>query len=210
MMQISEDNVNDSEFNINEDLNKSENNNNDYIDKEEIDEITKEFEVLAFKNSKDYEAWYENNSLNDLLNMFLEEENKEKKGIIDKTKGIISSTYNYLTSNYSQDNINLNNNISENSLTESAYQEETIKSIEKISDELGEDNNVNEYGKEIMKMNEGLSYLIKNLENIKNINQTKLQSLKNIQKICGKDVNIIIVKIKIRKIKIILLMIKIR
>ena len=188
MMQISEDNVNDSEFNINEDLNKNENNNNDYIDKEEIDEITKEFEVLEFKNSKDYEAWYENNSLNDLLNMFLEEENKEKKGIIDKTKGIISSTYNYLTSNYSQDNLNLNNNISENSLTESAYQEETIKSIEKMSDELGEDNNVNEYGKEILKINEGLSYLIKNFENIKSINQTKLQSLKNIKKICGEDV----------------------
>jgi hypothetical protein len=189
MMKISEDDINNSAFDINENLNKSENNKNDFIDKEEEEgDITKEFEVLEFKNSKDYETWYENNSLNDLLNMFLEEENKEKKGIIDKTKGIISSTYNYLTSNYSQDNINLNNNISENSLTESAYQEETIKSIEKMSDELGEDNNVNEYGKEILKINEGLSYLIKNFENIKSINQTKLQSLKNIKKICGEDV----------------------
>jgi hypothetical protein len=120
--------------------------------------------------------------------MFLEEENKEKKGIIDKTKGIITSTYNYLTSNYSQDNLNINNNISENNLIDSNYQEETIKAIENLSDELGEDNYVDEYGKEIMKINEGLSYLIKNLENIKNINQTKLQSLSNIKKTCSEDI----------------------
>ena len=189
MMKISEDDINNSAFDINENLNKRENNKSDFIDKEEEeDDITKEFEVLEFKNSKDYETWYENNSLNDLLNMFLEEESKEKKGIIDKTKGIITSTYNYLTSNYSQDNLNINNNISENNLIDSNYQEETIKAIENLSDELGEDNNVDEYGKEIMKINEGLSYLIKNLENIKNINQTKLQSLSNIKKTCSEDI----------------------
>ena len=53
MMKISEDDINNSAFDINENLNKSENNKNDFIDKEEEeDDITKEFEVLEFKNEK--------------------------------------------------------------------------------------------------------------------------------------------------------------
>ena len=187
MMKISEDDINDSDFNINE--NKSENNKKEDEDEGEENDIVKEFEILEFKNSPDYETWLENNSLNDLLNMFLEEESDDKKGIINKTKGIISSTYNYFRATYSQDNLNLNKNISDNNLTDSIYQEETIKEIENISKELGEDNNVNEYGKQIMKMNEGLSYLIKNFENIKNINQSRLQSLKTIKKILSEDIN---------------------
>ena len=180
-MKISEeDDVNDSNINdINDDFSKSENS-------KDKNEIFDDFEVIELKDVSDYEKWYKDNSLNDVLNMFLEEKNKEKEGIIDKTKGIITSTYNYLISNYFQENsnLNVNNAISENNLKNSNYQEENLKAIEKISSELGEDTNVNEYEKKIMKINEGLSYLLKNFINLKNINQTKLESLKNIQKIC--------------------------
>ena len=172
MMKISEDDVNDS--NINDDFDKSDNNK----------DICNDFEILELKDQSDYKIWYENDSLNDVLNMFLEEKNKEKKGIINKTKGIITSTYNYLISYYWQEDNNINNGIPENNLNNSYYQEENLKTIEKLSNELGEDNNVNKYEKQIMKFNEGLSYLLKNFTNLKNINESKLKSLKNLQNIC--------------------------
>ena len=184
MMKISEDDdINSSEFNVNENMNKDEKNINKEEQKEEKeDDIANDFEIIEFKKTENYDMWIEKN----LLNMFIEEENSEKNGLIYKTKGIITSTYNYLLSNYSQEN--LNNNITENSITDSYFQEENLKYIEKISKELGEDDNINDYGKQIIKINEGLSYLIKNIINMKNYNQVKLKSLSNIKKLCQENI----------------------
>ena len=132
LMKISEDddNINNSDSNIIEDLNQSENEKN--VDDEKF---IQEFEQIDFKKSEYYETWLENN----LLNMFLEEENNEKKGIIDKTKGVFSSIYNYLVTGSSQD-LSLNsNNLSEKTISDSYYQEENIKYLEKISQDLGEE-----------------------------------------------------------------------
>ena len=179
-MKISEDILNDSGFNVNEDLDKSE--------KNEIENnIINEFEQLEFKNSSDYESWYENNKLNDLLNIFLEEENSKKEGIINKTKGIISSTYNYIISGYSQEI--QNNNISESSITYPYCQEDNYDFIKKISDELGEENYLNEYERQIDKLNAGLPDLLINFVNLKNFNQTKLNSLNKIKDICKENIN---------------------
>ena len=183
LMNISEDdNINNSDFNVNEDLNQSDANKND-----DIESFIKEFEEIDFKNSEYYETWYENK----LINMFLEEENNEKKGIIDKTKGVLSSIYNYLFTGYSQD-LSLNsNNLSENTISDSYFQEENVKYLEKISKDLGEEDYLKEYGKQIMKINEGLSYLYNNYTNIQNFNQKKLNSLSNIKKLCNDNMEYI-------------------
>jgi len=174
-----DDDINNSDFNVNEDLDKSENNKNE----EEIEnEMINDFEQIDFKDTPDYKKWL----LNDLLNMFLEE-NNEKKGLINKTKGIIASTYYYFISNHSQEN--QNNNINESSIFDSHLQEDNLKYVKKISNELGEDKYINEYGIEIMKVNDGLSYLIKNFINIQNCNIKKLKSLRKIKKVCIDDIN---------------------
>ena len=174
-----DDDINISDFNVNEDLDKSENNKNE----EEIEnETINDFEQIDFKDTPDYKKWL----LNDLLNMFLEE-NNEKKGLINKTKGIIASTYYYFISNHSQEN--QNNNINESSIFDSHLQEDNLKYVKKISNELGEDKYINEYGIEIMKVNDGLSYLIKNFINIQNCNIKKLKSLRKIKKVCIDDIN---------------------
>ena len=187
MMKISEDDdINSSEFNVNENINKDEKNNDKEEQKEEKEnDIANDFEIIEFKKTENYDMWIEKN----LLNMFIEEENSEKNSLIYKTKGIITSTYNYLLSNYSQEN--LNNNITENSIIDSYFQEENLKYIEKISKELGEDDNINNYGKQIIKINEGLSYLIKNIINMKSYNQVKLKSLSNIKKLSQENINYI-------------------
>ena len=186
MMKISDDDINSSEFNVNENVNKEDENSDKEEQKENKEnDITNDFEIIEFKKTENYDMWLEKN----LLNMFIEEENIEKKGLIYKTKGIITSTYNYLLSNYAQENIN--NNITENSVTDSYFQEVNLKYIEKISKELGEDDYINNYGKQIIKINEGLSYLIKNIINMKSYNQVKLRSLSNIKKLCQENINYI-------------------
>ena len=177
IMKINEDDINDSGFVNNEDFNNSDNKKND----EDKNDIIADFEQLEFKSTPDYEIWLENNLLNDVLNMFLED---QKEGIINKTKGFIASTYNYLMPSSSQENFN--NNISETNI---CVQEENFKYTEQISEELGEVNYVNEYGDQIKKMNEGLSDLIDNIIGMKKINEKKINSLKNIQEIWSKDIN---------------------
>ena len=188
LMKISEDdNINNSDSNVNEGLSKIENDKNDKNDEnDESKKFIKEFEKIDFKKS-DYETWLENN----LINMFLEEKNNEQKGIIDKTKGVFSSIYNYLFIGTSQDLTLNSNNLSENTISDSYYQEENIKYFEKISQDLGEEDYLKEYGKYITKLNEGLSYLYNNFINIQKFNQTKLKSLSNIKELCNDNLDCI-------------------
>ena len=200
-----DEDINNSDSIVNEDSNISEK-EKEKKDKE-AELFIKEFEQIDFKKSEYYETWLENN----LINMFLEEENNEKKGIIDKTKGVFSYIYNRIFAGSSQD-LSLNsNNLSENTISDSYYQEENVKYLEKISKDLGEEDYLKEYGKHIMKLNEGLSYIYNNFINIQKFNQTKLKSLSNIKKLCNdnldciskkdenKDDNNIIIENKINK-----------
>ena len=88
MMKISEDDdINSSEFNVNENINKDEKNNDKEEQKEEKEnDIANDFEIIEFKKTENYDMWIEKN----LLNMFIEEENSEKNSLIYKTKGIIA------------------------------------------------------------------------------------------------------------------------
>ena len=175
LMKISEeDNINNSEFTVNKDLEES-----DINKKDDFESFIKEFEEIDFKKNEHYETWLENN----LINMFLEEENNEKKGFFDNAIGFLSSVYNYFIPSSSQD-YNLASNNPENLKQNSSFQEDNIKYLEKMSKDLGEDDYLNEYGKNIMKINEGLSYLYNNFINIQNFNKTKLKSLSNLQKLC--------------------------
>ena len=186
LIKINEDeDINNSDFIVNEDSNISEK-EKEKKDKE-AELFIKEFEEIDFKKSEYYETWLENN----LINMFLEEENNEKKGIIDKTKGVFSYIYNRIFAGSSQD-LSLNsNNLSENTISDSYYQEENVKYLEKISKDLGEEDYLKEYGKHIMKLNEGLSYIYNNFINIQKFNQTKLKSLSNIKKLCNDNLDCI-------------------
>ena len=141
-----------SSYNVNENLNKIENKEIIENEKEKIDN---EFETLEFKPTSEYSEILENN----LFNMFLEEEFEKSKGIIDKTKDVIIT----LISNYSQE-IQNNNESNNNKLIESNLTEENSKILEYS---IGMKNILlDECGKHIKKINEGLSYLIKNFINI--------------------------------------------
>jgi len=112
--------------------------------------------------------------------MFLEEEFEKSKGIIDKTKDVIIT----LISNYSQE-IQNNNESNNNKLIESNLTEENSKILEYS---IGMKNILlDECGKHIKKINEGLSYLIKNFINMKNYEEIKIKSLSNIKKICEEN-----------------------
>ena len=76
MMKISEDDdINSSEFNVNENINKDEKNNDKEEQKEEKEnDIANDFEIIEFKKTENYDMWIEKN----LLNIFIEEENSEK------------------------------------------------------------------------------------------------------------------------------------
>ena len=172
-----ENNNNNNNNNNNEDLNKSE---NDEINEGEKNDIENEFEILNFKPTSEYEIYLEN----DLLNMFLIEENEKTKGIIDKTKDIIKT----LMSNYSQE-IQNNEEINNNSNNQININIDDEK-LNSIKTELGEKNNeIDEYKKHIMKINEGLSYLIQNYINMKNCTEIKLKSLSKIEKLYEENNN---------------------
>jgi hypothetical protein len=162
-----------SNYNVNENLNKIENKEIIENEKEKIDN---EFETLEFKPTSEYSEILENN----LFNMFLEEEFEKSKGIIDKTKDVIIT----LISNYSQE-IQNNNESNNNKLIESNLTEENSKILEYS---IGMKNILlDECGKHIKKINEGLSYLIKNFINMKNYEEIKIKSLSNIKKICEEN-----------------------
>ena len=166
----------------NEKINKSDNIKKVGLKKEiEIDD----FEVIE---KDDYTDLFKEENENELLNLFLEEENNKNKGLVSKSKDILITTYNYLK-NYSEETTNgseMNKNqgqiSSETSiiLSGSNFQEKDFDFIKSNFNELGEDMSINDYGQEIMRIQEGVEYLIKNFENEVNINEKKTNSLDNI------------------------------
>jgi hypothetical protein len=163
--------------------NKSDNTISNKEKKIDLDD----FEIIE---KDDYKEFFEDEEKDELLDMFLEEENYKNKGIISKSKDILMSTYKYLKrysidndENYNQDKeLNDNKVISDSNLQEKDF--EFIKNNQK---DLGENIEINNYEKEIMKFNEGIDYLIKNFEKEINISEKKNVALNNIINIYEKD-----------------------
>ena len=162
-------------------------------DDEELDEDKKikidDFEIIE---KEDYQEFFEVEEENELLNMFLEEENNKNKGFISMSKDLLMSTYKYLRK-FSIENDNENNNQETDPLDASKsfkgsnFQEKDFEFIKSNYKELGEDIEINNYGKEIMKINEGIDYLIKNFEKEVNISEKKNKALENIINIFEED-----------------------
>jgi hypothetical protein len=139
----------------------------------------------------DYKEFFEDEEKDELLDMFLEEENYKNKGIISKSKDILMSTYKYLKK-YSYDNDSQNyyqdKELNDNKVfSESNLQEKDFEFIKNNQKDLGENIEINNYEKEIMKFNEGIEYLIKNFEKEINISEKKNVALNNIINIYEKD-----------------------
>jgi hypothetical protein len=147
-----------------------------------------DFEIIE---KDDYKEFFEDEEKDELLDMFLEEENYKNKGIISKSKDILMSTYKYLKK-YSYDNDSQNyyqdKELNDNKVfSESNLQEKDFEFIKNNQKDLGENIEINNYEKEIMKFNEGIEYLIKNFEKEINISEKKNVALNNIINIYEKD-----------------------
>ena len=143
-----------------------------------------DFEVIE---KEDYKDLFKDEDENELLNMFLEEENNKNKGLFLKSKDILSSAYKYLMINPDENNNEVNKNIGVNSGEASIifsggskFQENDLDFIKLNYKELGESMEISEYGKDIMRICEGIDYLIKNFMNEANIKEKKAKSLSNI------------------------------
>ncbi len=165
-----EENDNDNEFNndnsIKKDLYSSseENENTNKNNKEMINE----FEIIE---KEDYKDLFEEQEENELLNMFIEEElNNKNKGFLTNITDFFISMYKYETKN--------NQN------------QEVYEFINSNSSILGEDIEVNKYGVEIMRINEGVEYILNNLIKINELIDKKAKSLDNIVEIFQEIQNI--------------------
>ena len=112
--------------------------------------------------------------------MFLEEENNKNKGIISKSKDVLLSAYKYIIS-YSEEN-NIETESKPNEGMKLNLQEKDIEFIKSIYHELGEDLEINNYGKEIIRIKEGFEYIINNFNKESEIIDSKTKSLDNIIK----------------------------
>ena len=161
-----------------EDNNEKENNGDSGINLDDFEVIEKE----------DYKDLFKDEEENELLNMFLEEENNKNKGLFSASKDILSSAYKYLMfypdeNNNNEVNKNIGVNSGETSIIlsgSSKFQENNFDFIKLNYKELGESMEVSEYGKDIMRICEGIDYLIKNFINEANIKEKKTKSLNNI------------------------------
>jgi hypothetical protein len=160
-----------------EDNNEKENNGDSGINLDDFEVIEKE----------DYKDLFKDEEENELLNMFLEEENNKNKCLFSASKDILSSAYKYLMIYPDENNNEVNKNIGVNSgetsiilSGSSKFQENNFDFIKLNYKELGESMEVSEYGKDIMRICEGIDYLIKNFINEANIKEKKTKSLNNI------------------------------
>jgi hypothetical protein len=166
----------------------NENNSDNIISNKEKKINLDDFEIIE---KEDYREFFEDEEKDELLDMFLEEENYKNKGIISKSKDILMSTYKYLKK-YSYDNDSQNyyqdKELNDNKVfSESNLQEKDFEFIKNNQKDLGENIEINNYEKEIMKFNEGIEYLIKNFEKEINISEKKNVALNNIINIYEKD-----------------------
>ena len=159
-------------------ISKSDNittdNNNSKKEKE------KNYDGFEIIEKDDYKDLFEDEEENDLINMFLEEENNKNKGIISKSKDVLLSAYKYIISYTEENNIEVENKPNEGMKLN--LQEKDIEFIKSIYHELGEDLEINNYGKEIIRIKEGFEYIINNFNKESEIIDSKTKSLDNIIK----------------------------
>ena len=141
-----------------------------------------EFEIIEKEDCKDF---IDKDGETELLNLYIEENNK--KGFFKKAKDFASSWFNYIRSNSYKDD-NFENNYT-NSLNNN-YQEKDLEYIKSNYSELGEDIEINNYKKEVLRIKEGLKDLINNFQKedgkedgIIKISEQKMNSLEDIIKI---------------------------
>jgi len=178
-----DDDDDDSGELININKNKDEDDDKEKENKDSSGINLDDFEVIE---KEDYKDLFKDEEENELLNMFLEEENNKNKSLFSTSKDILSSAYKYLMIYPDENNNEVNKNIGVNSGASlilsgsSKFQENNYDFIKLNYKELGESLEVSEYGKDIMRICEGIDYLIKNFINEVNIKEKKTKSLNNI------------------------------
>ena len=179
-----DDDDDDSGELININKNKDEDDDKEKENKDSSGINLDDFEVIE---KEDYKDLFKDEEENELLNMFLEEENNKNKSLFSTSKDILSSAYKYLMIYPDENNNEVNKNIGVNSgetslilSGSSKFQENNYDFIKLNYKELGESLEVSEYGKDIMRICEGIDYLIKNFINEVNIKEKKKKSLNNI------------------------------
>ena len=179
-----DDDDDDSGELININKNKDEDDDKEKENKDSSGINLDDFEVIE---KEDYKDLFKDEEENELLNMLLEEENNKNKSLFSTSKDILSSAYKYLMIYPDENNNEVNKNIGVNSgetslilSGSSKFQENNYDFIKLNYKELGESLEVSEYGKDIMRICEGIDYLIKNFINEVNIKEKKTKSLNNI------------------------------
>ena len=142
---------------LNEKLNKSDNVN---INKNNL-EIEKKISGFEIIEKEDYKDLFEEHEESELLNMFIEEEQN------NKNRGFLTNIMDFFISMYKYD-------------TKSNQNQEVFEFINNNSKNLGENFEINKYGIEIMRYNEGYEYIINNLIKEYEIIDKKTKSLNNI------------------------------
>ena len=168
-------------------INKSNDKDNNNKEKENNNDSGFNLDDFEVIEKEDYKDLFKDEEENELLNMFLEEENYKNKGLFSKSKDMLSSAYKYLMINPDENNNEINKNVGVNSGEASIilsggskFQENEFDFIKLNYKELGESMEVSDYGKDIMRICEGIDYLIKNFMNEANIKTKKAKSLNNI------------------------------
>ena len=152
---IKEDLSSYSELNIK--MNKSDNINISNSDLK-IEKKLSEFEIIE---KEDYKELFEEQEESELLNMFIEEE------LNNKNKGFLTNIMDFFISMYKYE-------------VKSKPNQEIFEFINTNSKPLGEDIEINKYGIEIMRINEGFEYIINDLIKEYELINKKTKSLDNI------------------------------
>ena len=137
--------------------------------------MEKEFDGFEIIEKDKYTDFFEEEEENELINMYLEEEKNKNKGIVSKSKDFLISAYKYIKS-YSEEN-NMEPENKPNDEMKLNLQEKDIEFIKTINNELGEDIEINNYGNDIMKIKEGLEYIINNFNQESKLIDSKIKSL---------------------------------
>ena len=163
----------------NDKFNKSDNLNENKSNSENL------FDGFEIIEKDDYKEFIDKDEETELLNLYIEENNKN--GYFQKAKSFATSMVNYIKS-YSNSNDNYENNYS-NTLS-NTIQEKDFEFIKSNYSELGENIEINNYKLDISRIKEGLQNLINNFkkedakdEGIINISEKKMKSLDEIIKI---------------------------
>ena len=137
--------------------------------------MEKEFDGFEIIEKDKYTDFFEEEEENELINMYLEEEKNKNKGIVSKSKDLLISAYKYIKSYSEENNIEPENKPNEGMKLN--LQEKDIEYIKTINNELGEDIEINNYGNDIMKIKEGLEYIINNFNQESKLIDSKIKSL---------------------------------